>query len=158
MATVYLGIGSNIGDKEENCREAVEKLAQIDDVRIERRSSLYITRPVEGPPQEDYINGAAGLRTELAPKDLLRTLKDIEKEMGRVPSEEKNSPRVIDIDILLYDDKIINADGLVIPHPRMHERYFVLRGLSEIAPETVHPILGKTISELFRGLESDVLE
>jgi len=155
MAIAYLGIGSNLGDKRENCERAIRKLAKIEGIRLDSKSELYCTKPVGGPPQEDYINGTVGIRTEIPPKDLLRILKNIEQEIGRVPSEKKNFPRVIDIDILLYDDEVIETEGLVVPHPRMHERSFVLRGLSEIAPEAVHPAIGKTISELYKGQRNE---
>ncbi|MFC1570558.1 2-amino-4-hydroxy-6-hydroxymethyldihydropteridine diphosphokinase [Candidatus Omnitrophota bacterium] len=152
MATVYLGIGSNIGDKEFNCAEALEQLSKSENVKMLDRSQLYVTEPVGGPPQENYLNGVVKIETERPPEDLLECAKDIEKNMGREDSEVRNSPRVIDIDILLYDDKVIISEDLTIPHPDMHKRSFVLEGLSEIAPEVVHPALGRTIKELYSEL------
>jgi len=155
MSTVYLGIGSNIGDKEENCKEAVRRLSQINDIQIKQQSPLYLTRPAGGPPQEDYINGVIEIRTKILPEDLLAIVKDIEKGMGRVPAEERDHPRIIDIDILFYDDIILNSEELIIPHPRIHERDFVLHGLSKIAPETIHPLRRKTIRELYEDHKND---
>ena len=152
MATVYLGIGSNIGNKQLNCREVIRRLQQTGNIRVSKCSQLYVTKPVNGPPQEDYLNGAVEVETDTSPEELLQELKTIEKSMGREDSPVKNAPRIIDIDILLYDNLVLDKDGLIIPHPGMHEREFVLRGLSEIAPEVVHPALGKTIKELYAGL------
>jgi 2-amino-4-hydroxy-6-hydroxymethyldihydropteridine diphosphokinase len=152
MKKVYLCLGSNVGDRAENCEEAMRQLQSAGEIVITARSEFYVTAPVGGPPQEDYINGVVEVETDMRPEWLLETIKDIERDMGREPSEEKDLPRVIDIDILLYDDVVIVSDELTIPHPRMHERYFVLRGLAEIAPGVVHPLLNRTAEELFRGL------
>jgi len=151
MATVYLGIGSNIGNKEANCEEAVCRLSEIAGIQVMARSEFYPTKPAGDIPQEDFLNGAVKIDTALLPEDCLRMFKDIEKDMGRKESG-RNHPRIVDIDILLYDDMILRRDNLTIPHPRMHERYFVLRGLAEIAPETVHPVFGKMIKELFASV------
>ncbi len=148
MATAYLCIGSNVGDKRSNCEEAVRRLQAAGDIKVRARSGLYRTEPVGGPPQEEYLNGALGIETTLSPGDLLRVLKDIEKDMGRRETK-KNHPRIIDIDILFYDDLVMNSEGLTIPHPRVHERYFALKGLAEIAPFASHPVVGKTVSELY---------
>ncbi len=147
MAIVYLGIGSNIGNKEHNCEEAIKRLKN-NSIKIAERSSLYETKPVGGPPQENYLNGVVKIETELSPEHLMGSLKEIEKYMGRV-SSERNHPRVIDLDILFYDDLVVSEENLVIPHPGMQDRCFVLRGLAEIAPEVAHPVLGKTVRELY---------
>lgn len=152
MATVYLGIGSNIGDKEANCEKSLEHLARAEGIEVLDRSQFYFTKPVGGPPQEDYLNGAVKIETTVSPEELLKTIKEIERSMGREARHEKNFPRIIDIDILLYGNLMLDKDGLSIPHPAMHERDFVLRGLLEIAPEVVHPGLGKTIKELYASL------
>ena len=126
MSIVYLGIGSNIGEREANCEKAVDHLRSTEKLEIVERSGTYITEPVGGPPQDDYLNEVLKVRTDYSPKTLLNILKDIENKMGREPAG-RDHPRVIDIDILLYDDKTVVTDDLVIPHPRMHERGFVLR-------------------------------
>ncbi|MFQ5953159.1 MAG: 2-amino-4-hydroxy-6-hydroxymethyldihydropteridine diphosphokinase [Candidatus Omnitrophota bacterium] len=150
MATVYLGIGSNVGNKEANFKEAISRLEASGKVEIVAQSAFYQTTPEGGPPQEDYLNGVLKIKTELSPGDCLKLLKRVEKDMGRLPSD-RNYPRVIDLDILLYDDLVIGTEDLEIPHPRMHERHFVLKGLVEIAPGFVHPVLKKTVEELWNS-------
>ncbi|MDD5634226.1 MAG: 2-amino-4-hydroxy-6-hydroxymethyldihydropteridine diphosphokinase [Candidatus Omnitrophica bacterium] len=149
MPTVYLGIGSNVGDKLKNFQEVLERLENVPNLKVISRSAFYVTKPAGGPPQEDYLNGVLGVETDLSAEKLLRSVKNIEKDMGR-KKRPRNFPRIIDVDILLYGSEIINTKELVLPHPRMHERDFVLRGFAEIAPEAVHPVIGKTIGELSR--------
>ncbi|RKY42442.1 MAG: 2-amino-4-hydroxy-6-hydroxymethyldihydropteridine diphosphokinase [Candidatus Makaraimicrobium thalassicum] len=151
MSIAYLGIGGNIGDRGASCEEAVSRLRSAEEIEVLRYSEFYLTEPVSGPPQEDYLNGVLKIKTGIFPEKLLSILKGIENDMGRRPAG-RNHPRIIDIDILLYDSVVMRTDNLTIPHPRMHERYFVLRGLAEIAPDVVHPALGKTITELFKRL------
>jgi len=151
MAIAYIGIGSNIGNSKNNCLEAVERLNQYDKVRLLSNSSLYETEPVGGPDQNNYINGVLMIDTENSPEELFVKLKDIEKTMGREETG-RNFPRVIDLDILLFDKQVVKLEHLEIPHPRMHEREFVLRGLVEIAPNEVHPVLERTASELYSEL------
>jgi len=148
MAIAYLGIGSNIGDKAANCEEAVRLLNAFKDIRVARSSSFYGTRPVGGPPQEDYLNGVVKVTTGIPVSGLLSAVKDIEHRMGREPSG-RDHPRIIDIDILFYDDLTVRTEELTVPHPRMHKRRFVLKGLCEIAPEAVHPVLARTVRELY---------
>ncbi len=155
MVDVYVGIGSNLGDRYGNCAEAVRKISEMRGVDAVAASSFYETDPVGGPSQGPYVNGVLRVRTDTEPAEFLRGLKAIEREMGRPDVSERNSPRTIDLDILLYGDIAVHTDELVIPHPRMHQRYFVLKGLSEISPRIVHPGTGKTAEELFR--ETDVV-
>ena len=155
MSIVYLGIGSNIGDKQANCEHAVHRLNSIDGMKVAVMSTFYRTKPVGGPPQEDYINGVVGVKTGFSPQECLCACKQIETDLERKKSA-KDHPRIIDIDILLYEDVILRTNDLTIPHPRMHERYFVLRGFSEIAPDAVHPALGKTILELYEEVSEPV--
>ena len=154
MPVAYLCIGSNVGRREENCKEAIKRLEELDNTRVIEDSRLYITQPVGGPPQEDYLNGVLKIETSISSGDLLKALKNIEKDMGREPSG-RNCPRIIDIDILFYDDLVTQTEELTIPHPRLHERHFVLKGLKKIAPELVHPVLGRTVEELYEDCKND---
>jgi 2-amino-4-hydroxy-6-hydroxymethyldihydropteridine diphosphokinase len=149
MATVYIGIGSNIGDKKANCEEAVARLCGISNIFVTAQSTLYPTRPVGGPPQEEYMNGVVKIETDILPKKLLDTVKGIEEDMGRSSDEERNGPRIIDLDLLMYGDIRMDTDKLKLPHPRMHERYFVLKGLANMASGVIHPTTSKTIEELY---------
>jgi 2-amino-4-hydroxy-6-hydroxymethyldihydropteridine diphosphokinase len=146
MNTVYLSLGSNVGDREANLVRAIEKLARRG-ARIVRQSCFYETEPLEIREQAWFLNCAVEAETELDPQRLLETLLEIEVEMGRRRSV-KYGPRNIDIDILLFGASVVNTPDLVIPHPRMAERRFVLVPLNEIAPNARHPVLDKTIGEL----------
>ena len=148
MAIIYIGLGSNLGDRKKNIEEALKRIQTSGAARVLAVSSFYETSPVGGPVQGDYLNGAAKAVTPLPPEKLLTELKTIEEQLGRRDAG-KNHPREIDLDILLYDDLILKIDALEIPHPRMHERAFVLKGMAEIAPDVKHPVLGKTMRELY---------
>jgi len=145
-ATVYLSLGSNLGDRRANLITALNTLKQ--NVRIIKISAVYDTAPMENTNQGRFLNIAIEATTALTPRELLKFVKGIEWRMGRNLKAAPNSPRPIDIDILFYGDTIINAPALVIPHPRLHLREFVLAPLAEIAPDFVHPVLNKTIREL----------
>ncbi len=148
MTTVYIGLGSNLGNREDNCRNAMNHLTESG-IKILKRSSLLETEPWGVLDQPKFINMAVQAETDLGPEQLLLLLKRIEQKMGRTPSA-RWGPRAIDMDILLYDDHTINTPDLEIPHPRLHERDFVLRPLAEIAPDLIHPVLKKSIRELLR--------
>ena len=150
MAVVYLGIGSNLGDKKSNCLGALKKLA-AKGISISKRSALYETQPWGVKNQPDFVNIVVEAKTGLSPEELLVALKEIEKEMGRKIGT-RWGPRLIDLDVLFYDDRIVQSKDLVIPHPQLHRRDFVLLPLAEISPERVHPVLNKTIRELTNEL------
>jgi len=147
--TAYLGLGSNMGNRQDNLEKALELLSQR--LRIEKVSSIYDTEPVGNVNQPRFLNLVCQVYTSLIPIALLTLGKGIESKLGRV-SNKPNMPRPIDIDILLYGNQIIETPELVIPHPRLTERAFVLIPLAQIAPDLVHPVNGKTIKELLEGI------
>jgi 2-amino-4-hydroxy-6-hydroxymethyldihydropteridine diphosphokinase len=146
---VYISLGSNVGDRASNLRAAIERLDEAGSVKA--TSGFYETEPVELRDQPWFLNCVVALDTSFGPAELLKKILAIEQEMGRVRTRDKG-PRSIDIDILLFDDKIVEERGLRIPHPAMHQRRFVLEPLAEIAPEAVHPQLRKTAGELLATL------
>ena len=148
--SVYLSLGSNVGDRRANLDTAVEKLRALGTVSA--ISSLYETEPVEVRQQGWFLNCVVKLETEAMPRQLLKRVLDIEQSMGRRRTQAKG-PRNIDIDILLFASSVVEAKGLTIPHPAMHERRFVLEPLAEIAPEVRHPVLKKTARELRDALK-----
>jgi 2-amino-4-hydroxy-6-hydroxymethyldihydropteridine diphosphokinase len=149
--TVYLSMGSNLGDRETNLRDAIVKLGELGEVTAV--SSFYETEPVEFTQQPWFLNCAVELQTEKMPRQLLTAMLKIEQEMGRKRLQPKG-PRLIDIDILLFGNLVVNDPKLTIPHPAMHERKFVLEPLVEIAPDARHPVLKKSIRELRDQLPS----
>jgi 2-amino-4-hydroxy-6-hydroxymethyldihydropteridine diphosphokinase len=152
--TVYVGIGSNLGDKALRCEEAVSEILKVDGHQLLARSSLYRTRPVGYTDQDWFVNGVIKIESDLPPSALLRALKAIESRMGRRKTFP-GGPRTIDLDILFYDDREIHRRALEIPHPRLHERQFVLVPLAEIDSGLIHPVLRKTVRELLDGVETD---
>src|ERR1700726_2104288 len=145
----YLSLGSNIGDRETNLREAITRLQS--EGRGVSVSSVYETEPGECPDQAWFLNCALTLETTRTPRQLMSDILTIEQEMGRQRIQKKG-PRIIDIDILLFSDEIIDSPDLTVPHPAMQRRRFVLEPLAEIAPEARHPVLKKTIRELLDAL------
>ncbi|HZD41250.1 MAG TPA: 2-amino-4-hydroxy-6-hydroxymethyldihydropteridine diphosphokinase [Terriglobales bacterium] len=151
---VYVGIGSNLGNKKENFLEAVSRLAKLPDTRVVKESSLYESEPL-GDAREWYVNGAVEIETKLKPDMLLKKFQNIERAMGRKKVKKRWGSRIIDLDILLYDAAVIKKKNLRIPHPEMPSRKFVLIPLSEIAPQVIHPELGVTISELLINVKDE---
>lgn len=152
MPTAYIGIGSNLGKKRDNCRKAIEMMAK-EGLSIRALSSFYEMEPWGVKKQPAFVNMALMVETALKPKGLLKTLLRIEDKMGRV-RDFMWGPRLIDLDILLYDEMVIEEPELQVPHPLMHERVFVLEPLAEIAPRLRHPVLKKTIKELLIELKA----
>jgi 2-amino-4-hydroxy-6-hydroxymethyldihydropteridine diphosphokinase len=142
---VYLSLGSNLGDRAANLQTAIAQLAGLG--KVEAVSSLYETEPVELTAQPWFLNCAVKLDTEKMPRQLIAGILGIERGMGR-QRKQKNGPRIIDIDILLFGSSIIDLPSLTVPHPKMHERRFVLEPLAEIAPEARHPVFKRTVREL----------
>jgi 2-amino-4-hydroxy-6-hydroxymethyldihydropteridine diphosphokinase len=147
----FIGIGANMRRPAEMCRTAVGLLAEIPGVRLLRSSSLYMTEPVGPKDQEWFINAVAEIRTSLPPGLLLKALKEIERRLGRTDGV-KWGPRVIDLDILLYGQEVIREGDLVIPHPELHRRRFVLVPLSELASYAIHPAFGVSVRGLLDRL------
>ncbi|MBN2240135.1 MAG: 2-amino-4-hydroxy-6-hydroxymethyldihydropteridine diphosphokinase [Dehalococcoidales bacterium] len=148
--TVYLGLGSNLGNRQNNLDYALELLSQR--MKVIKVSSVYETDPVGKLDQPRFLNMVCQVNTMLAPQELLTLAKGIELKMGRLPKKELNAPRIIDIDILLYGDTTMESEKLTIPHPRLTERSFVLIPLDEIAPDVIHPIEKKTVKELLAAI------
>ncbi len=149
LVTVYLGLGSNMGDCQQNLNQALDLLGQR--LRIKNVSSIHDTEPVGDTEQPRFLNMVCQAHTRLEPADLLALVKGIEKKLGR--TGKSGAPRPIDIDILLYGEQIIETTELTIPHPRMAERAFVLEPLAEITPEILHPVSGRTAKEMLQDLK-----
>jgi 2-amino-4-hydroxy-6-hydroxymethyldihydropteridine diphosphokinase len=146
MPSVLLGLGSNIGNKEENINKALDLISEV--CEIKRISPLYLTEPVGAIKQEWFLNCVVEVKTDYDPEKLLSYFKSIEQKLGRT-KRIKNGPRSIDIDILFYEDQIVKTKNLIIPHPLIQERLFVLKPLMDLNPYFIHPVLKKTIEELY---------
>jgi len=153
MAIVYAGLGSNLGSKSDNIKKALDMLDMADNVSVLAVSSLYETEPEGYEDQDWFLNAAAQLKTALSPVELLKLFKEVEQAIGRQKSV-RWGPREIDLDLLLYDELSFESPDLVVPHPRMHQRAFVLAPLAEIAENVLHPILDKTIGILLAELQT----
>ena len=149
----YIGVGSNLGNRVENCREAIEAVSACKDCVLEAQSPFYETEPVYLEDQDWFINAAALIRTCLEPEAFLARLQAIEQRMGPRVDSPRFGPRVLDLDILFFDDLVLQGSELSVPHPRLHERRFVLKPLSDIAARFVHPVLGETVGSLLASLK-----
>jgi 2-amino-4-hydroxy-6-hydroxymethyldihydropteridine diphosphokinase len=148
----YVALGSNLGDREAHLAAAIQALRARPAVRVTSVSTVYETAPVGPPPQGPYLNAVVRLRTRLAPRALLACLLEIEAAEGRRRSAGRWSPRTLDLDLLFYGSLTLDEPGLCVPHPRLHERAFVLEPLRDVAPRLVHPLLGKSVEELARNV------
>ena len=146
----YIALGSNLGQRRAMLDTALQHLRAEDDLQVRKVSSFYVTAPIGGPKdQAEYLNGVVEIITTLKAEELLTRLLSIEKKLGR-KRQQRWGPRCIDLDLLLYGQDIINSERLVVPHPLMHQREFVLRGLAEIAPDAKHPVLGMTAQQMWQ--------
>lgn len=155
MSWAYIALGSNLGDRRQYLNDALTTLQAHESIQLEKTSAFYETSPVGGPPgQRAYLNAVAKLQVNRTPEELLSILQSIEHQFGR-ERKQRFGPRTLDLDILLFENEVRDSPSLTIPHPRMHEREFVLLPMLEIAPEVVHPTLDKTITELFFALRAE---
>ncbi len=154
---VYLSVGSNLGDRAELLKKAEALVVQLPQTVFLRKSKIYETDPVGGPPQGKYLNAIWEIETSLSPRELKNKLKKIEETLGRKPSS-RNAPREIDLDIILFGDQVVEENDLKIPHPRFPERGFVLEPLAELVPDKIHPILKKSVKELTSSLRRSNLK
>ena len=150
--TAYIALGSNMGNKQKYIDTAVNTVANDENCRVCRVSDLIVTAPVSDIPQDDYLNGCMEIETLYSPAELLDFLNAAEKAADRV-RKEKWGPRTLDLDIIFYNDDVIQTERLTVPHPLMHTRTFVLEPLEQIAPFKKHPVFGKTVTELLNGLD-----
>ncbi len=149
--TVYLALGTNLGDRESNLEAALDALSS--QIRLLAESPIYQTAPWGYEDQPDFLNQVVRAETTLSPRELLTFVKRVEEQAGREPSF-RYGPRKIDVDILFYEDWIVEEDDLIIPHPRLHQRAFVLVPLADLAPELCHPKLNRTVSDLLEDVDT----
>lgn len=152
METVFIGFGSNVGDRVDYCDRAVTLLSLLPHSRLKRVSLLYETEPVRdptGPGEGWFLNGVVQLETDIAPRSLLMTLREIERSLDR-DEDNRSGPRTIDLDILFYGERVITEPGLTIPHPRLHQRRFVLMPMNELDPLWIHPTLKQSMAQLLK--------
>ena len=149
----YLSVGSNMGDRAENCRKGIRLLDEQEHTSVVKSSPFYQTEPVDYLDQDWFVNGIIQVKTTLSPAKLLETVKGIERQVGRKTGVVRFGPRILDMDIILYDSRIVNQPDIEIPHPRMHKRCFVLKPLCDIDPDIVHPVLQQTMHALLEAID-----
>ena len=152
--TAYISVGSNLGRKLENCRKAIVALTSSRNCRLLNQSPVYQTEPVDYQDQDWFVNYVVQIETMLDPFSLLETLKSIERDAGRQTDTVRFGPRVIDLDIILYESMVVRTSRLVIPHARMHKRHFVLRPICDIDPDIIHPVFQRTMRSLLENLDT----
>lgn len=156
MAIAYLGLGSNLGDRIGYVQQAVQFLKDADHITVKETSSFYETEPVGLVSEKWFVNAVVCIETSLEPEELLIICMDIERKLGRVRDPDLGNPayqsRTLDVDVLFYDDMILAADMIIVPHPKVHERAYALVPMLEINPEYIHPILGQSVSDIHRSL------
>ena len=157
MTIAYLGLGSNLANPEQQIHDAIDAFEQLPHVTVLKVSQLYYSRPMGPQDQPDFMNAVISVETELAPIDLLDTLQNIEHEAGRIRKDDRWGPRVLDLDILLYGERIINTERLTVPHYGMKTREFVLIPLAEIAPSLILPD-GSSVQELSKNIPNNQLK
>ena len=153
--TAYISVGSNMGDKLQNCRKGIAALTQPSVSKLRAQSSFYLTEPVDFTKQDWFINAVVKIETMLEPFSLLDKLKAIQRQVGRKADTIRFGPRILDLDILLFGERIIHAEGLEVPHPRMHKRRFVLQPICDIDRKVLHPVFKKDMQSLLDLLEND---
>ena len=154
-ASVFISIGSNLGDKYDNCLKGIERLNQLSHTTVTAVSAFYQTDPVDFTDQDWFVNGMIKISTGLAPIELMASLKGIERALGQFEKAVRFGPRLIDLDIVFYDNLVMNQDTVILPHPRMHKRRFVLKPLCDIDAQLVHPVLNRTVQSLLNELKED---
>jgi len=152
--SVYVSVGSNLGDRLKNCRDGIAALTAAGDVELEKQSPFYQTEPVDFKDQDWFVNCAVRISTGIDPLKLLKRLKRIETDAGGREKTIRFGPRILDLDIIFYDDRVIHSPELTIPHPRMHKRHFVLKPICDIDPDIVHPVLKESLFELLTRLDT----
>ena len=148
-----VSVGSNMGDKLLNCRKGIDALTATGNCELIKRSRFYQTEPVDFKDQSWFVNGVFQIRTDLSPWKLFEEIKRIERDAGRKSQIIRYGPRILDLDILLYDDQVIETEALTIPHPRMHKRRFVLKPVCDIDPNINHPVFKRTMGQLLEDLD-----
>jgi 2-amino-4-hydroxy-6-hydroxymethyldihydropteridine diphosphokinase len=153
--TVFISVGSNLGGKLENCLKGIAALTESGKSKLLETSRFFRTSPVDYAHQDWFVNAAVKIATALEPLDLLDELVAIQQRMGRKSDAIRFGPRVLDLDILIFEDRVIRTPRLEIPHPRMHKRAFVLQPICDIDPSIIHPVLGQTVVDLLGRLNAD---